>query len=233
MDAGALKTFVDASVKAARAEPSPMDTKQSPPSTGGTSIPSEALPDAGRVRQGWTLYQPPYKDLPGFMSKRALEEHLRLYAGYLDRARSIESASQSEKWRAGETDDVAGACLHELFFQGLTVLSPGPALVIQGALMNRWGSLESWWSEMVAAGMVAKGWAITAVCSRDPIDLQVFATYSHDHGLPPGYVPICVADLYEHAYWIDYGTNCSKYLQEMYRFINWEALDERFTHATR
>lgn len=233
MDAYALKSFVDVRTKQSRMDAPPLGAPPGREPVTGTANMPEQMPDAGRARQEWTIYVPPYKELSGLMSTRALEQHMLLYQGYLDRAKSAEGLPPAERRKLYETDDVAGACLHELFFEGLSALPPPPAISSQNAFILRYGDLDSWWREMANAGAVAKGWSVTAVCSTNPSDLTVFSLESHDHGLPPGYIPLCVADVYEHAYFMDHGTDKMRYLEVMQKFLNWEAIDSRFLHATR
>jgi superoxide dismutase, Fe-Mn family len=229
MDASSLKTFVDVRIKETR------NAQSAPPGANPVSVGLDygVSVGAGQARQGWRFFQPPYKELPGVISKWALEQHLNLYAGYLSRSKSNEPMQAAERLRVGDGCDVSSAILHELYFSGLSLLSPSPSLAVQSAFLDRWGALESWWAEVIDAGIAAKGWVVTATRINDPADLQVFAMDAHDAGFPPGYAPICVVDVNEHAYWMDHGTNKAKYLEMLYKYICWEALDERYTATTR
>jgi superoxide dismutase len=100
-------------------------------------------------------------------------------------------------------------------------------------LINRFNSVDSWWDEMIQVGVLAHGWAVTVVSPKDHQDIQTVLLDPGESNFPPGYMPICAVDCHEHAYWMDHGFDKKRYLEAMKRFINWEALDERFSFATR
>lgn len=171
------------------------------------------IPQAVAPAIGWTA-------LPGAISARQQQEHLKLYQGYLDTL--AEGASREKEAYAR-----AGVLLHELYFQGL---APTPSL-FQGpaadAIVSIWGSKESLWQDMRDAALAARGWALLAVGEDDPEDLVVFALDSHVDGLAPGYTPLLAVDVYEHAYWMDHGADKGRYLDALAPFIRWEAVETR------
>lgn len=173
------------------------------------------------------------KDLDG-MTKRMLDEHFKLYEGYVKKSNEIQSkletADKSEangvysffgELKREETFAVNGMKLHEIYFghlQGDGDSAKAPTLV---ALIEKdFGSLEAWREEVVATGMSARGWAITAFDYRDN-RLHVYGSDGHNVGAVWGAVPLVVLDIYEHAYFIDYGTSRKAYIDSFFKNLDW------------
>ena len=173
------------------------------------------------------------KDLDG-MTKRMLDEHFKLYEGYVKKSNEIQSkletADKSEangvysffgELKREETFAVNGMKLHEIYFghlQGSGDSSLAPTLV--SMIEKDFGSLEAWREEVVATGMSARGWAITAFDYRDN-RLHVYGSDGHNVGAVWGAVPLIVLDIYEHAYFIDYGTSRKAYIDSFFKNLDW------------
>lgn len=188
----------------------------------------------------------PYRELPGAVSSKALEEHFKLYQGYWEtmmRTREgFASISVPDKHYAdhptravklAESYAISGVLLHEMYFKNLTD-TPVPTqkgTLLKKAIEQRWGSIPAWWKEMRAAALGARGWAVLAACEVDPSELQVFMLDAHDVGSCFGYSPILVIDVYEHSYWGDWYTDRCGYLDSIVKYLNWNETEKRFTDA--
>ncbi len=185
----------------------------------------------------------PYHELPGAISARELSEHYKLYTGYRDMLQRVDEglltadrpvksqlASPYSGLLWGQGFALSGAYLHELYFGnlGLPTISIMLLRSIDKAVENRWGTADVFWSELHAAGLQARGWVILAVCNKDPNDLRLFALDAHDLGPVFGYTPLLVVDCYEHAYWMDFGTDKGTYLTNIARYIQWGEVDRRY-----
>lgn len=173
------------------------------------------------------------KDIDG-LSKRMLDEHFKLYEGYVKKSNEIqtklETADKSEangvysfigELKREETFAVNGMKLHEMYFghlQGDGDSSKAPQLVAM--IEKDFGSVEEWKAEMVATGMSARGWAVTAFDYRDN-RLHVYGADGHNVGAVWGAIPIIVLDIYEHAYFIDYGTSRKAYIDSFFKNLDW------------
>lgn len=188
----------------------------------------------------------PYLELPGAISARALSEHYKLYTGYRDMlqrvdqglsttprpgAHEAESAYSGLLW--GQSYALGGAYLHELYFGNLTAntLRPMILLGIEGLIERKWGSQEAFHEDFRAAALQARGWVVLAVCAWCPEDLRIFALDAHDLGAVYGYCPLLVIDTYEHAYWMDFGTERATYLQNIMGYVNWQEVDRRYNEV--
>ncbi len=188
------------------------------------------------------------KDIDG-LSKRMLDEHFKLYEGYVKKSNEIqtklETADKSEangvysfigELKREETFAVNGMKLHEVYFghlQGSGDASKAPSLV--SLIEKDFGSIEEWQAEMVATGMSARGWAITAFDFRDN-RLHVYGADGHNVGAVWGAIPVVVLDIYEHAYFIDYGTSRKAYIDSFFKNLSWshaESLTKEYGIAAR
>jgi Fe-Mn family superoxide dismutase len=72
-----------------------------------------------------------------------------------------------------------------------------------------------------------RGWAILSIDSIDN-RFHIIGSDLHDTGAVWLSYPILVMDLYEHAYFMDFGTNKEKYISTFVKNINWNILNDRF-----
>ena len=175
------------------------------------------------------------------ISEQTIETHHdKLYAGYVNKRNEIESllpgvdrsaANQAySAYRAlklEETFSADGAILHELYFDILG----GPGGAPTGSLADKinadFGSFEAFVEDLTACGMAARGWAVTAY---DPSDgkLHNFLCDVHNQGGVWGTVPLMALDTYEHAYFMDYGSDRPAYIEAFFDNVNWDKVQENF-----
>jgi Fe-Mn family superoxide dismutase len=190
------------------------------------------------------------KDLDGITLK-LIQNHYKLYEGYVKKTNEIqnklESVDRSEanasfslvgELKRQETVTVNGMKLHEVYFGHLgpstdSAGSPqaglGQAGIPKGELVKMiekdFGSLENWKVDMVATGLAARGWAITAFDYRDN-RLHNYGSDAHNVGAVWGAIPVIVLDVYEHAYFMDYGVDRKSYIDSFFKNLNWDFANE-------
>ncbi|GMU25415.1 superoxide dismutase [Patescibacteria group bacterium] len=183
------------------------------------------------------------------ISDKAMEiHHDKLYAGYvkkkdeiaqklqpLERGGDLASANQTySELRAlkdGETFAVNGVYLHEWYFD---VLGGNGALTgpLVEALAMQYGSVENFVAYFSACGMAARGWCVLAWDRHDKA-LRVYTGDAHNQGGVWGCMPVIVLDVYEHAYFIDFGSDRKAYIEAFWKNLNWEKANELFEMAKR
>lgn len=163
-----------------------------------------------------------------------IEAHVRLYEGYVRNLnllnQHVKSANRSSpewselKRRLGF--EYAGMRLHELYFEGL---SPTPGTVpapFEEALSQGWGSIRNWKEEFESMGqMRGVGWVLL---DQDPLTGRLSNHWItlHEDGHPPGFTPILVMDVWEHAYT---GMSRSEYVEAFFLNIHWAQIARRLT----
>lgn len=181
-----------------------------------------------------------YKELPDFLSGRQLSEHHDvLYSGYVKKLAEVrEKLSKVDLSQANATHSdhrelkieegfaLNGVLLHELYFENMGD-SGKPGGKIKELLEKNYGSIEKWEEDLVACGMSARGWVVLAKDSGGA--LRNYICDVHNQGGIWGTKPLLVLDVYEHAYFIDYGTGKKAYLESFIKNIDWEAVGKRLS----
>jgi Fe-Mn family superoxide dismutase len=175
------------------------------------------------------------RGMEGF-SDKALETHFALYEGYVNNTNKVlellekapkDSPQYAElKRRLGWEFD--GMRLHEFYFGGLggdgEIKKSGDLYKI---LEKNFGSWEKWREDFIStAKMRGIGWAILY---QDPLSgkLVNFWINEHDAGHPSGLNLILNLDIFEHAYFVDYGKDRAAYIDAFMKNINWEEIGKR------
>ena len=189
----------------------------------------------------------PYKEIPGVISARALEEHLKLFEGYKDLLKRIDARFETmskddvpkktawdHSFRANkqaETYALGGILVHDLFFNNLTTeTSDCKGLEIEKFIKwQGFASLSEWKHCMRGSLMEARGWVIFSI--DDQGDYRILLLDAHDEGAMFGQTPLIVIDVYEHAYWMDHGVDRATYVDGIFKHLNWEEINQRYLDA--
>ena len=174
------------------------------------------------------------------VSRQQFDEHQKLYAGYIGKMNEIndvlvnnpEAASANAIYshyrglKKGETFALNGIILHEEYFANLGGRRKGMGETTSGLLQEFFGSIEAWAADFAATAASARGWCITAYDQRQQTIINLLQD-SHDDGVITMAFPIIVLDMYEHAYFIDYGANKAEYIKNFIENIDWDVVEGR------
>ncbi len=128
--------------------------------------------------------------------------------------------------------NLGGHILHCLYWRNM---SPSPKSVPEGALSlaieDAFGSFENMLGvfRTVAAGVQGSGWAVLGV---DPVSRmpRIFGIRNHQDCFVPGFVPLMVCDVWEHAYYLRYHNNRGGYIGAFLELADWGIAEKRFEH---
>jgi len=194
----------------------------------------------------------PFRTPLNGISDRALKNHHdKLYLGYVEKKNEIENQleqlgrtivrnggkagnttySELRGLKDGETYAVNGVYLHEWYFEvlggdGMSESAPE----LERALTNTFGSIESFIKYFSECAMAARGWTILAWDTKES-RLWIYNSDAHNQGGIWGALPIIVLDVYEHAYYMDYGADRQAYLKAFWKNFNWAAANDLFKRA--
>jgi Fe-Mn family superoxide dismutase len=158
----------------------------------------------------------------------------------------LEEIDNSRSGQGGDPDwrkmkslsfQAGGAILHELFWSNLFPAkggeerSPGPE--IAAMIEEEFGSLERFKAEFIAAGMQLEGSGWTSLAYSDLGRLMVVQIEKHNVNIFPNYQILLVADVFEHAYYLDYKNDKAKYLEAVWNIINWEEVERRLNRTIK
>ncbi len=186
---------------------------------------------------------------PGF-SETMLKNHFTLYQGYVKNVNTllekmnamrleVVGGDSTHKEESAELHrrygwEYNGMKLHELYFENM---SKAPSALssenaVAKALADRFGSYEAFQDHFSKnVGMFRGiGW-VTLVQREDT--LGVIWIGEHDEGLLANSRILLVMDVFEHAYMTDYGIKRADYIAAFMNAIDWNVVEERFTHVTK
>jgi Fe-Mn family superoxide dismutase len=188
-------------------------------------------------------------DLDG-ISDAQIQEHLALYAGYVKQVNMLNEEISGIVGRGQaavrnpEFSDLTrhlgfeynGMILHEHYFANLgRAAEPAPPAGsdVAAALIGSFGSVEQWQAAFQAIGaMRGIGWV---VLFQDPVTdgLTNHWIDLHHQGVPAGFRPLLVMDVWEHAFMRDYkASEREKYIEAFFRNIDWQMVGRRHHEAT-
>lgn len=189
-----------------------------------------------------------FTSLTGISDKTMAIHHDKLYAGYVAKKNEItdklaplmkggdvSSANQSysdlRALKDGETFSTNGVYLHEWYFDVLGG-DGKPSGALADALAAQYGSIENFLNYFTACGMAARGWVVLCWDTKEK-ELRVYTCDTHNQGGIWGALPILVLDVYEHAYFIDYGSDRKAYIGDFWKNLNWAKANDLYVSATK
>ena len=179
------------------------------------------------------------KQLIGISDKTMQIHHDKLYVGYVNKRNEIEeqlktadrpkaNATHSEYGELKREESFAtnGIFLHEYYFNVLGGEGKASGELVKDIEVE-FGSFEKWLEDFKAAGLAGRGWVVLAYDFNDA-RLHNYLCDSHNHGGIWGAMPIIVLDVYEHAYFIDYGSDRKTYIEDYMKNLNWVAANDLY-----
>jgi Fe-Mn family superoxide dismutase len=147
------------------------------------------------------------------LSKSSIDYHYgELAKGYVDR------------FNRGEGDkkfNEAGAFLHNIFFPQLMASKSGnkPSGISLSVINKKYGSFDEFKKELKQVAMKIQGSGWVYMSKNGEIKTITNHQIKNDIAL--------LIDWWEHAWAKDYGANKSKYLENIWRIINWDKVNAR------
>jgi len=129
-----------------------------------------------------------------------------------------------------------GHVLHSIFWTNLAPNGGGqPGGAVADALAREFGSFAAFDAQMRAAtnAVEGSGWGVLAL---DPGTgrLTVLQVEKHQNLLLPGWVPLLVVDVWEHAYYLKYQNRRAEWVDAvMQHLVCWPDVERRYHAALR
>ena len=177
------------------------------------------------------------------ISAKTIEEHVKLYAGYVKNANSIiEKIPEYQGYTKEDafapyvvsemhrrfSFEFNGMRNHEIYFShiegGPQPLSPDSAIIKAGFDLEKFKALA------LTRGV---GWAMLV---WDPVSKQLLHNWVDEQHLGQlnGGKIILALDMWEHSFVADYQPSGKKqYVEDFFANLNWQTCEENFANATR
>lgn len=186
----------------------------------------------------------PFQELKG-ISQKTIENHYgKLYQGYVKKWQEIQEKlktsdkslanatfSELRELKIEETFAANAIILHEAYFDVLGG-DGKPTGEILEKISDNFGSFEKWQKEFRSLSLTARGWVILSFDFNDR-KLRNYIADAHNQGGIWGTSPILVLDVYEHAYFIDYGSDRKSYIEAFFQNLNWETINKKFAGVVK
>ena len=181
----------------------------------------------------------PFKELRG-ISQKTMEIHWgKLYQGYVkkwleiqEKLRTVDKSlanatfSEFRELKLEETFAANAIILHEAYFDVLGGEGKPEGEIIK-AIEKDFESFEKWQKEFKDLGLSARGWVILVFDFNDG-KLRNYLVDAHNLQGIWGASPILVLDMYEHAYFIDFGSDKKLYLEAFFQNLNWSTANKKY-----
>lgn len=112
---------------------------------------------------------------------------------------------------------------HTFYWNGLSPNGGGePGGALAAAIGEAFGSFAAFKEAFIksAAGNFGSGW--TWLVKNEDGSLEIVNTSNAATPLRDGKTPLLTVDVWEHAYYIDYRNARPKYLDEIWKLVNWD-----------
>jgi len=178
---------------------------------------------------------------PYITETQLMIHHQKHHQAYVNNANSI--LEKLNKARIEEIDldikstlkelsfNIGGHVLHSLFWNNL--LPPNqsslrPTEMISNVIEKEFGSFERFKREFSQAALSVEGsgWVALTFCKQTnrPIIMQI---EKHNTNIYPNFRILMVLDVWEHAYYLDYKNERSKFVEAFWNIINWDQINKR------
>jgi len=181
--------------------------------------------------------KPTLYELDG-ISRETIEAHYKLYQGYVNKRNEIlgklgsadlasanQTYSELRSLKVDLTFAIGGIKNHEIYFEHLGGTGGDPAGIFGDLVKRDFGSVAEWKADLKATGMGGRGWAWAA----DDWDEGRLFNYIGDaqNAFPVWNATALVAlDVYEHAYFIDFGTDRASYIDKFFDNLDYDVVND-------
>jgi Fe-Mn family superoxide dismutase len=173
------------------------------------------------------------------LSERLIVSHYENHYGAAVRAlnavraelAALEAGAPGYRLRALKHEELAAmgsVTLHELYFGNLGGEGNKVPAPVGGILEEDFGSLAAWRREFVGTARSlagGSGWVLLTYSRRHR---RLWNQMASDHAQAAvDAAPVLVLDMYEHAYYADFGANATAYVDAFMRNVDWAAVAGR------
>ncbi len=150
----------------------------------------------------------------------------------VDRSKANQNYSEFRELKLEETFNYDGSLLHELYFENLHSGSSSAPESFKSQVAKDFGSYEKWLEDFKATGVAFRGWSLLVFDLNTGKLRNIGADVHNTNGIWNAIV-ILSLDVYEHAYYTDYGPKRAPYLDAFMKNVNWSEVEKRLQKAQK
>ena len=119
---------------------------------------------------------------------------------------------------------------HTFYFNTFSPKGGGvPTGALAEAINENFGSFENFQKEFNAASLALFGSGWTWLSKDKDGKLVITKESNAGNPLKSGFTPLLCFDVWEHAYYVDYQNRRADYVNALWKIIDWNVVEERFT----
>ena len=181
--------------------------------------------------------KPALLELDG-ISRETIEAHYKLYQGYVNKRNEIlgkladvDLASANQVYsdlrslKVDLTFAIGGIKNHEVYFEHLGGQGGDPTGVFGDLVKRDFGSVADWKADLKATGLAGRGWAWTAY-DWDEGRLFNYSATRRTRFPVWNATPLVALDVYEHAYFVDFGTDRGAYIDAFFHNLDYDVVND-------
>ena len=181
-------------------------------------------------------------DLEGFISSETIYYHYnKHYQKYIDNTIELTKGTKYEDCSIMDivnlVDDItidspvyknaAQVLNHKLYFEQFSLKITDIPLRIKDRINEKYGSLIHFINEFEKECNNFFGSGYVWLVENVKGDLSIMSTTNADNPITVAYNPILCIDLWEHAYYLDYKNDRKTYIENFWKYIDWNVINER------
>lgn len=198
------------------------------------------------------MYQPyilkyDYNALEPNISRKTLEAHYNNH--YLKYLRKLNTVLEKNNFQfqypvkdlfqnidifpLSDRDDIlynaGGVINHELYFDNMNKDNNGNIPEpLNSALTSKFGSIDSFKKQFADLATLLPGSGYTFLVVKKSGELYVLNLSNQDSPYSLGMQPILNIDVWEHAYYLDYGSDRKSYIDNYMKLIDYQKVNEKY-----
>ena len=172
------------------------------------------------------------------ISRATMEAHYKLYQGYVAKRNEIlgkldgvdlstanQVFSDLRSLKVELTFAIGAIKNHEVYFAHLGGGGGEPDGAFGKLVKRDFGSVDAWRADLKATGIAGRGWAWTAY---DWDEGRLFNYIGDAQNTFPVWnaTPLVALDVYEHAYFIDFGTDRAAYIDAFFNNLDFDVVND-------
>lgn len=149
-----------------------------------------------------------------------------------DRSKANQNYSEFRELKLEETFNFDGSLLHEIYFANLAKEHAPVSESFKKQVEKDFGSYEKWVEDFKATGVAFRGWSLCVFDLNTGKLRNIGADVHNTNGIWNA-ILVLALDVYEHAYYTDYGPKRAPYLDAFLKNVKWSDVEQRLEKAKK